>query len=139
MNWKKFISAFIVVFLIFYFSDWIIHAMILAGAYAPMVESGVIRSDEAMAQYWWVMIITHLVFAFFFTFIFVKGYEGKGIAEGIRYGIYIGFLWVFYNAYTNFTVYTIQYSIVWPWIIFGFIQTILMGIAATLIYKPKAA
>ncbi len=139
MNWKKFWLAAAAVFVVFYGTDIIIHAGILSDKYRPLYDSGVLRSAESMADYAWIMIVTHLVFSFFFTFIFVRGREGKGIAEGIRYGIYIGFFWGYVSSFNNFVVYPIPYVLTWYWIILGFIQMILMGILTSLIYKPKTA
>jgi hypothetical protein len=84
-----------------------------------------------------VEIVMTVVFSFFFTYIFVKGHEGKGILEGVRYGIVIGFFWVFVNSYNAFVIVPIPYGLVWYWIISGFIQTIIAGILVALIYKPK--
>ncbi len=39
-----------------------------------------------------LLYIVYVFIAFFFTLIFSKGYEGKGIMEGIRYGFYVGML-----------------------------------------------
>ncbi|MEE9555605.1 MAG: hypothetical protein V3W18_15060 [candidate division Zixibacteria bacterium] len=139
MDFKKVIIATIVVFIALVVTELIIHSGILGGSYGPLAEQGVFRPDDQMKSYMWVMIINGLVFSFFFVFIFAKGYEGKGCAEGIRYGIYIGFFWIFVNSFNSFAIYQIPYSLVWYWIIFGFIQTIIYGIIASLIYKPKTA
>ena len=39
----------------------------------------------------WFYVI-YLVMAFFFTLVSSKGYEGKGVMEGLRYGFYVGML-----------------------------------------------
>ena len=45
-----------------------------------------------MSSRMWLMYAVGVLMALLFTFIFVKGREGKGVAEGIRYGIII---WLF--------------------------------------------
>ncbi|TSA15425.1 hypothetical protein D4R75_15025 [bacterium] len=45
----------------------------------------------------WMLPVTGMFFSFFFVFIFSKGYEGKGISEGIRYGFYVA-LWLLFRT-----------------------------------------
>ncbi len=137
MNCKKLLLAALAVFVLYFITDWIIHAQILSGVYKPLYDQGVFRSEGEAIGYMWVMFLMSLIFSFLFTYVFAKGYEGKGIMEGIRYGIVIGFLVVFVNSYSSFVIYPIPYKLVWYWIISGFVQTILAGIACSLIYKPK--
>ncbi len=136
MNWKKFWLAALVVYVILRVTDFIIHGNILAGYYG----SAGFRPEAEMNSYLWVFWVTSIVFSFFFTFIFTKGCEGKGVMEGVRYGFYVGMLMWFTGAYAQYVMYPISnYSLVWYWIILGVIQMILCGIAAALIYKPKGA
>jgi len=85
----------------------------------------------------WIMYIVNLIFSFFFVFIFTKGYEGRGIMEGVRYGFYIGCLMAIPAAYSQYVMYPFPYSLVLQWFIYWMIQYIILGIFAALIYKPK--
>ncbi len=135
MNWKKFWLAALVVYVVLAITELIIHSLILKGHY--MLPG--FRAETEMGGFLWVFWVIGIVFSFFFTFIFAKGYEGRGLCEGVRYGFYIGLLICFTGAFTQFVMYDIPYALVWYWIILGVIQMILCGIAAALIYKPKAA
>jgi len=137
MNWKRLLLAALVAFIFLQLTDFLIHGVILEDIYQILAERGVFRSDAEMYRYTWVEILMTLLFSFFFTYIFVKGYEGKGVLEGVRYGIIIGFFWIFINAYGAFVILPIPYGLVWYWIISGFIQTIIAGILVALIYKSK--
>lgn len=137
MNWKRLWLAALIAFIFLQITDYLIHWVILKGVYGNLATLGVFRNFSGMCGYIWVEIVMTVIFSFFFTYIFVKGYEGKGILEGIRYGIVIGFFWVFVNAYNAFVILPIPYGLVWYWIISGFIQTIIAGILLALIYKPK--
>ncbi len=134
MNWKKFWLAALVVYVVLAITELIIHSLILKGHYTLPG----FRAETEMGGFLWVFWVIGIVFSFFFTFIFVKGYEGKGVMEGIRYGFYVGLLLWFTGAFAQFVMYSIPYALVWYWIILGVIQMILCGIAAALIYKPKA-
>ncbi len=98
MNWKKLLIAALVVFILLQVTDFIIHGPILGGVYEPLCDGKTFRTEEDMNSYMWVMILMGLIFSFLFTFIFAKGYEGKGVMEGVRYGIIIGFFFVFVNS-----------------------------------------
>jgi len=137
MNWKRILLAALAVFVVIELTDLIIHGGMLSETYKLLESNGVIRPEAEMSSFMWVMVLTTLVFSFFFAFIFAKGYEGKGILEGIRFGVYIGFFFVFVGMFNNFAVYPIPYSLTWIWIIAGFVQLILAGVAVSLIYKPK--
>lgn len=137
MNWKRLLWAALAAFVLLQLSDFIIHGIMLEGFYQDLSAQGVFRSEAEMRGYFWVEILMTALFSFLFTFIFVKGYEGKGILEGVRYGIVIGFFWNYVNAYGAFVILPISYSLVWYWIIGGFVQVILAGILVSLIYKPK--
>lgn len=139
MNWKKFWLAALLVYVAYVVTLFVIHSLILGGYYMkPDVQSS-FRPEEAMSKYSWVRFVTMAVFAFFFTFIFAKGYEGKGIMEGVRFGVYITFFTFFVGSFEQFIIYPIPYAVVWYWIIAGLVQSVLMGVVAALVYKPKAA
>lgn len=57
------------------------------------------RSMEEIQSKMWVGYLMDLVRSFFFTFLFVKGYENKGIMEGVRFGIYVCFFYTMVVSY----------------------------------------
>jgi hypothetical protein len=138
MNWKKLLLAALAAFVLLQLTDFLVHGKLLEGYYEGLSAQGVFRSEAEMSGYMWVEILMTALFSLFFTYIFVKGYEGKGILEGVRYGIIIGFFWKYINAYNAFVILPISYGLVWYWIISGFVQLILAGILVSLIYKPKS-
>jgi len=86
---KKVLTGCVVVFVIVEVLNFIIHSIILARCLSSN-RQGVWRPSEMMMHKMWVLYVSNLVVAFFISFIFSKGYEGKGIMEGVRYGFYIG-------------------------------------------------
>lgn len=137
MNWKRLLLAALVAYLFLQISDFVVHGGIMSKTYEDIGQAGVFRPEADMMRYTWVMFLTTIVFSFFFTFIFVKGYEGKGVAEGIRYGLYITCFWVFVNSFNSFVIYPLPYSLAWIWIFIGLIQMVVMGIIVALVYKRK--
>lgn len=137
MNWKRLSLAAVLVFVALIVTELIIHLVILKGCYEPLRETGIFGSTERMNSYMWVKILIGGVFAFMFVFIFARGHEGRGLMEGVRYGIYITLFFNFVMAYLQFVLYGIPYSLVWSWIISGLAQNIIFGLIAAAVYKKE--
>jgi len=135
MNGKRFILASIVVFVVYEITNWIVHSLILSGVYQRL--QSLWRPD--MMDKMWIMYVTAFIFSFLFVYIFTKGYEGKGVAEGFRYGLYIGLLMNIVGMFNQYAVYPVPLSLTIQWFIYGMIQFIIIGIVTALIYRPKAA
>jgi len=130
---KKFWQGFIAVFIAAEILNFIINGLILMSTYESL--KSLWRPD--MNSFMWVYHVLMVVGAFFFTFIFSKGYEGKGIAEGIRYGLYIGIWMSMGMAYGTYAMIAIPYSLALQWFIYGIIQYVIMGVVVALVYKAK--
>jgi len=139
MDKKKFIISVVSVYVVFEILNFVIHGVLLSATYMSDALAGVFRPQAEMQSLMWVMWITDLVWAFFFVFFFTKGYENKGIMEGVRYGIYIGFFMNFVHAYQAYTVYPITYGLTIQWLIYGFIESVILGVLASILYKPAVA
>ncbi len=134
MNVKRFLLAALAVFVTFQVTDYIVHMLILSETYASIPE--VWRPDMMDKMY--IMYITGAVLAILFTYIFAKGYQGKGIMEGVRYGLVIGLLMTIVGSFNQYAVYPLPYELVLQWFLYGLVQFIIAGIVVSLIYKPKA-
>ena len=88
MNIKKFLIASLVVFVTLQILDYVIHSLILMSAYESL--QAVFRPD--MMDKMWIFYLTGIIFSLLFVYIFSKGYEGKGVAEGAKYGLLIGLI-----------------------------------------------
>ena len=135
MNWKRLIVAAVLVFVGLIVTELLIHLVILNGCYEPLREAGIFGSAERLNSYMWVKIVIGAVFAFMFVLVFARGYEGRGLMEGVRYGIYITLFFNFVMAFLQFVLYAIPYSLVWYWIATGLVQNIILGLIAAASYK----
>ncbi len=134
---KKFWIAFIVIFILWNVLDFIVHGVILSSAYQSEDVMKLMRPD--MQSKMWIFYITTLIMSFAFTWIFSKGYEGKGLAEGVRYGVFVGLLMATPMAYSSYAMYPLPYSLVLQWFIYGMIHYIILGIVIALVYGKKPA
>ena len=135
MNTKRYLGASIAVFICFQILEFIIHGPLLGKVYMSM--EGVWRPD--MMSKMWIIYTTSFILSFLFVYIFTKGYEGKGIGEGFRYGLLIGLLMNVVGMFNQYAVYPIPFVLALQWFIYGMIEFSICGIVAAMIYKPKEA
>jgi hypothetical protein len=127
---KKVLLGTVAVFITFEVLDYLIHSVLLASAYASV--SSLWRPD--MESKMWIMHLVSLIGSFFFAFIFSKGYEKKGIGEGLRYGFYIGFWMSTGFAYGTYSMIAIPYTMALQWFIYGVIEYLVAGVVLALVF-----
>ena len=136
MNIKRWVLASLSVFLVFEILDSIVHMVFLSRAYQNPAIVTLWRAD--MMSLMWLMYVSTLVLSFVFVYIFSKGYEGKGVIEGVRFGLVFGVIMAFVAIVNQYVVYPIPLALAVQWFIYGMIEFVCVGIVAALVYKPKA-
>jgi hypothetical protein len=134
---KKVITGAIVVFVVMSICGWIIHEGLLSSTY----------QDPSMTQLWrppgemnmGLIFLVNLIVSYFLSLIFSKGYEGKGIAEGVRFGLYVGLIMATPMAYATYATMPITYSLALQWFIYGLIEYLILGIVLSLVFGKQAA
>ncbi len=135
---KKLWTTFIVVFVVYFFLGWLVNEVLLASAY-QLLPADMMRPHDVITSYLWIIAVSQLIYTFFFTLIFSKGYEDKGWMEGVRFGFYVGLMVSVPAAYIAYATQPIPYSLALQWFIYGTLSNIIIGVVAALMYKPKAA
>ena len=127
---KKFWIGFVVVLVVLAILDTITNTLLLAGVYQ---ETASLWRPEAEIKLG-VVIISWVFIAFFFTLIFSKGYQGKGVLEGVRYGLYVTGLMVIPAAYLTYAIMPVPYGMTLQWWVYGGITYVILGTVLALIY-----
>ena len=131
MSKKLWVGA-IVAFIAMMVTNFIIHQVLLVGMYRSESMVHLMRPEgESML---WIHFVTSAIASFFFTLIFSKGYEGKGIGEGVRYGSYVGILMSLPMAYDTYAEMPIPYALALQWFIYGVIQFVIMGVVVAMVF-----
>ncbi len=130
---KKFWIGFVVVFVVLEILMFLVDNIILAGAYSQVH----IWRTDMMSLMWMYHVIT-LVTSFFFTFIFMKGFENKGVMEGVRYGFYIGVWMSVGMAFGTYAMVEVPLSLAIQWFIYGIAEYIVAGVVLSLVYRGAA-
>lgn len=132
MNWKRFFLASLVIFVVVQGMEFVINNVFMKSAYESL--KSLWRPD--MMSKMWVMYIIGVLVSLLFTYIFIKGREGKGIAEGVRYGIII---WLFVAVPMNLSMWVllpIPHLVIFRATLFALLEMLVAGILVAVIYKP---
>ena len=92
-----------------------------------------------MMSLMWIMWITCAVLSFLFAYVFVKGYEARGMLEGVRYGLIVGLMMNGVGAFNQYVLFPVPFVLAVKWFVFGMIEFILAGAVVAAIYRPKAS
>ena len=130
---KKVLIGFVAVFVTLEVLDMIIHGAILMNTYMAM--QNVWRPD--MMNKMWVLHFVKIVTAFFFALIFSKGFENKGIMEGVRYGFYVGMIVSSGFAFGSYASFSIHYPLALQWFFYSLAEYIIAGVVLALVFQPK--
>ncbi len=132
MNVQRFGMAAVAVFVVF--GVVYIGAMYLfADQFKALMESFSMSEEPGMSTW-----VGRVLYTLVFCYIFVQGYENKGIAEGVRYGLLIGLLLLGINldwfGYLDIAVGDAAVG----WLV-DFVASIAAGATIAAIYKPADA
>ena len=123
MNFKKFFGASILVFITLQITNFLGHSLWLGQTYQSLTN--VWRPD--IAEKMWIYTVIGLLTSPLFVYIFNKGYEGKGIIEGFRFGLIIGLFIALPAAFYEYAMYSIPLSLAVKWFFLYMAQYILFG------------
>ena len=116
---------------------YLVHELWLGDTYAALADA--FRPDAEMKDMMWIMILTGLAMLFLFCYIFTKGREGKGVAEGVRYGAIIGVFVSLPTAFDAYVIYPITAELAVIWFVTGVLNFVILGAIFAAIYKPSSA
>lgn len=130
MNISRFAFSFIAVFIFIFLSDFLIHGSLLTGLYAETSQLWRPQAEYKMS----IMLIRQVLFCLIFVFFYTRNHEGKGVSEGIRFGLYTGLLLASLQIGT-YSYMPIPLVLMLAWALAIFSQCFIMGIISSLLYK----
>ena len=135
---KRFIVAWIVLFVAWMLGDFVIHGVLLHGDYLTLPN--LYRSDADAQAYFPFMLLTHVFMAGAFTWIYARGVEAKPwVAQGVRFGIAVALLTVVPMYLIYYAVQPLPGGLVLRQIIFESILAVLLGLVVAWLYRERAA
>jgi hypothetical protein len=134
---KKWIYASIVVFVLMAIMEFILTRLVLAPGYPDLYPATLDIQDVSMLRLY--TYVGQAIFSVLFVYIFIRGYEGKsGIGEGARFGLWIGLLVYVPTIFYSLVVTKFCVGLLVTRGVGSIIETVLLGIAANMIYVRKA-
>jgi len=132
---KRFTVTVLAVFAFIWGFEFLFHGFYMADLYEATKHLW--RPEAEMQDRFILLIGGQLLIAVMFCWIFAKGHEGRGIMEGVRYGVYIALLFAGPHLIMH-AVAPYPTELTLSWIGGGFVEMILAGMVAASIYRPKA-
>lgn len=131
LNIKRFLLAAIAAFVFIYVFDGAFHGVYMMESYKA--TASVWRAPESMREFApWILGGQALVAAIF-ALIFAYGCEGKGLGEGLRFGLYIT-LFVIGGMVMWYAVLPIPVDLLFKWSLGALIKFSLAGAIVSLVY-----
>ena len=137
MQNKTFWIGYVVVFLVMQVLGYVIHEVMMGDTYENL--AAIFRPEAEMQSMMWIMMASSALMMFMFCYIFTRGHEGKGIAEGARYGLLIGLLVAGPMAIDPHVIFPVPGNVAMIWLISGIASLVIAGAVFSAIYKPDTA
>ena len=136
MNNKTFWIGFVVVYVVMQALGYVIHEVLMGDTYEKLAS--IFRPEAEMMDMMWMMLVSSAVTMYMFCYIFTRGYEGKGIMEGVRFGALVSFLMAGAWSVDVHVIYPVPANVASIWLISGFVSFMIAGAIFAAIYKPDA-
>ncbi len=132
MKWGKYVLAVAIVFVVYSAVGYVVHEQLLKQDYQGIAS--ILRPVEQFNI--WLVMLSNLLFALAFTFIFVKGIEQKPwLGQGVRFGLAVALLTVAAENLIDYAVHPIPQSLMWKSIIYESLGVMITGVAAAATYR----
>ncbi len=135
LNVKRWLIASLTVFIALSILEFIMGRLIL-GPWVAQLFPAVPRAEDMMMRLW--MYLGRAIFSVMFVFVFTRGYEGKpGMGEGLRYGLWIGFLIYLPQFFTSLVTTTRPADFLAIRALGSLVEAVLCGVLIAMIYKGQ--
>jgi hypothetical protein len=140
---KKFLIAWVVLFVAWFFGSYVVHGVLLHADYMQL--GGLFRPEADAQKYFPLMILAHVILAGAFVWIYARGVEAKPwLAQGVRFGIAVALLTIVPSYLIYFVVQPMPAAVVIKQIVFDGALMVILGIIVAWLYRgagiaPRAA
>jgi hypothetical protein len=134
---KKFIIAWIVLFVAWLLGDFVVHAVLLHSEYMQL--SNLYRTEGDQQKYFPLMILAHVIMSGALVWIYARGAEAKPwIAQGVRFGVAVALLTAVPNYLIYFVVQPMPGDVVIKQILCEGVLIVLLGTIVAWLYRDAA-
>jgi hypothetical protein len=134
---KKFLIAWLVVFVAWFLGSFVVHGVLLHGDYAAL--QNLFRPEAEAQQHFPLMILAHVLLSGALTWIYSRGAEAKPwLAQGVRFGIAVAFLTTVPTYMIYYVVQPMPLDTVIKQIVFDSVLMVVLGIVVAFMYRTRA-
>jgi hypothetical protein len=131
---KKFLIAWVVVFIVWMLGSFVVHGTLLHADYSQLPN--LMRTEADAQSHFPLMIVAHLIMAGAFVWIYARGAEAKPwVAQGIRFGIAIALLAIVPTYMIYYVVQPMPGALVVKQIVCDGILVVILGVVVAFFYK----
>jgi hypothetical protein len=131
---KKFIIAWIVIFVAWFLGSFVVHGVLLRPDYMQLTN--LFRAEADQRKYFPLMMVAHVMLSGAFVWIYARGAEAKPWpAQGVRFGLAVALLTVVPTYMIYFVVQPMPADIVIKQIVCDGVLTIILGLIVAWLYR----
>ena len=134
---KKFIIAWIVIFIVWFAGSFVVHGVLLHDDYSKLTN--LFRSPQESQGFFPLMILAHVFLSGALVWIYSRGVEPRPwLAQGLRFGLAVAFLSVIPTYLIYYVVQPMPGATVAKQIVFDGVLTLLLASVTAFIYRQPA-
>jgi hypothetical protein len=135
---KKFIIAWIVLFVAWFLGSFVVHGLLLRSDYMQLAN--LFRTEGDEQKYFPLMILAHVILSGALVWIYARGAEAKPwLAQGVRFGVAVALLTAVPTYTIYFVVQPMPGDVVIKQIVYDSILMIILGMIVAWLYRARAA
>ena len=133
---KRFVVAWVVVFVVWMIGSFIVHGLLLHDDYTNLPN--LFRPEADGQKYFPLMILAHVIMAGALAWVYARGVEAKPwLGQGIRFGIVIALLTVIPLYIIYYVVQPMPGMLVVKQIVFDSVLLLVLGAVVAFLYRGE--
>jgi hypothetical protein len=134
---KKFIIAWIVIFVAWFLGSFVVHGVLLHSDYMQLPN--LFRAEDDAQKYFPLMILAHVILSGSLVWIYARGREAKPwMPQGVRFGIVVALLTVVPTYMIYFVVQPMPGGVVIKQIVYDGVLMVILGTIVAWVYRDAA-
>jgi hypothetical protein len=134
---KKFLIAWIVLFVAWFIGSFVVHGVLLRSDYMQLTN--LFRAEGDQQRYFPLMVVAHVILSWALVWIYARGVEAKPwLAQGVRFGVAVALLTIVPTYMIYFVVQPMPGFVVIKQIVFDGVLMVILGIIVAYLYRNMA-
>ena len=133
---KKFIIAWIVLFVAWFVGSFVVHGVLLRSDYTQLTS--LFRAEGEQQKYFPLLLLAHVILSGAFVWIYARGVEAKPwMAQGVRFGVAVALLTIVPTYMIYFVVQPMSGDVVFKQIVFDGVLMLVLGTVVAWLYRDR--